>query len=124
MILGIGTDIIEVERVKRKVEAGKGFKEMVFSPAEINYCESQTFKAENYAARFAAKEAFFKALGTGWIGEMSFSEVEILKDELGKPSLILHGKTKEFAKSKGIKETHVSISHIKTIAQAFVVLEK
>jgi holo-[acyl-carrier protein] synthase len=124
MILGIGTDIIEVERVKQKVEAGKGFKEMVFSPTEIAYCESQTFKAENYAARFAAKEAFFKALGTGWIGEMAFYEVEILKDDLGKPSLILHGKTKEFAESNGIKKLHVSISHIKTLAQAFVVLEK
>ena len=124
MIFGIGTDIIEVERVKQKVEAGKGFKEKVFSSNEIAYCESQTFKAENYAARFAAKEAFFKALGTGWIGEMMFHEVEVLKDDMGKPIILLSGKAKEFAKTKGIKEVHLSLSHIKTIAQAFVVLEK
>jgi holo-[acyl-carrier protein] synthase len=124
MIFGIGTDVIEVERVKQKVEAGKGFKEKVFSKNEIIYCESQTFKAENYAARFAAKEAFFKALGTGWIGEMMFHEVEVLKDEMGKPAIVLSGKAKEFAKSKGIKGVHLSLSHIKTIAQAFVVLEK
>jgi holo-[acyl-carrier protein] synthase len=124
MIFGIGTDIIEVERVKQKVEAGKGFKEKVFSPNEITYCESQTFKAENYAARFAAKEAFFKALGTGWVGEMMFHEVEVMKDEFGKPVILLSGKAKEAAKSKGIKEVHLSLSHIKAIAQAFVVLEK
>src|SRR4051794_13414777 len=107
MIIGIGTDIIEVERVKHKVESGKGFREKVFSKNEIEYCETQTFKAENYAARFAAKEAFFKALGTGWIGEMAFDEVEILKDELGKPYIFLRGKTKELADFKGIKTLHV-----------------
>ena len=124
MIFGIGTDIIEVERVKRKVESSHGFKGKVFSQKEIDYCESQSFKAENYAARFAAKEAFFKALGTGWIGEMAFHEIEILRDDSGKPEIILHGKAKEYTKSKGIKKFHLSMTHIKTMAQAFVVLEK
>lgn len=123
MIFGIGTDIIEVERVKKKVESDHGFKEMIFTFREIEYCETQTFKAENYAGRFAAKEAFFKALGTGWRGELAFKEVEVSKDELGKPFIILYGKAKEQAELIGIKNFYLSISHIKTIAQAMVVLE-
>lgn len=124
MIFGLGTDIVEVERIKKKVESDNGFKEKVFTSSEILYCENQTFKAENYAARFAAKEAFFKALGTGWIGEMSFLEIEIVKDGLGKPILKLHGKVKEEADLKGIKNLHISLSHIKSTAQAVVILEK
>lgn len=124
MIFGLGTDIVEVERIKKKVESNNGFKEKIFTSLEIQYCESQTFKAQNYAARFAAKEAFFKALGTGWIGEMSFLEIEILKDDLGKPILKLYGKVKEEADLKGIKTLHISLSHIKSTAQAVVILEK
>ena len=66
MIFGIGTDLIEVERVAEKMEKKAGFKELVFSADEIIYCEARTFKYEHYAARFAAKEAFLKAIGTGW----------------------------------------------------------
>ena len=66
MIFGIGTDLIEVARIAEKMEKKAGFKELVFSADEIIYCEARTFKYEHYAARFAAKEAFLKALGTGW----------------------------------------------------------
>ncbi|HYG39007.1 MAG TPA: holo-ACP synthase [Cytophagales bacterium] len=124
MIFGIGTDLVDVERIKKKVESDQGFKEKIFTLHEIEYCETQTFKAENYAARFAAKEAFLKALGTGWIGELAFHEIEVSKDGLGKPFLRLYGKTKAHIDQNGIKNLHLSLSHIKSIAQAVVILEK
>jgi holo-[acyl-carrier protein] synthase len=122
MILGIGTDIAEVPRIAKSIE-NNSFKEKVFSKNEIAYCETKTNKAENYAARFAAKEAFFKSLGTGWRGGMAFNEVEIFNDELGKPHILLLGQTAEIIKEKNIKIIHVSLSHIKDVAMATVVLE-
>ena len=92
MIIGIGTDIVAVVRIAKSIEKS-AFKEKVFSKTEITYCESKKNKAESYAARFAAKEAFFKALGTGWRGGMAFNEVEIKNDKLGKPILNITGKT-------------------------------
>ena len=77
MIFGIGTDLIEVERVAHKMEKKEGFKELVFSPGEIIYCETRANKYEHYAARFAAKEAFLKAIGTGWRNGTAFNEIEI-----------------------------------------------
>jgi holo-[acyl-carrier protein] synthase len=122
MIIGIGTDIAEVPRIAKSIE-NKSFKEKVFSAAEIAYCDSKTNKAESYTARFAAKEAFFKALGTGWRGGMAFNEVEVWNDELGKPSLNILGTTAEIIKEKNIKIIHISLSHIKDVAMATVVLE-
>lgn len=122
MILGIGTDIIEVDRVARAIEK-EAFKKKVFSEREISYCESQK-KSESYAARFAAKEAFFKAMGTGWREGMGITEVEILNDELGKPSIYLSGKAQEVFEQKGATHIHVSLSHIKTQAVAYVIIEK
>ncbi|MDQ3046949.1 MAG: holo-ACP synthase [Bacteroidota bacterium] len=122
MILGIGTDIAEVGRIAKSIE-NISFKERVFSKIEIAYCEAKANKAESFAARFAAKEAFFKSLGTGWRGGMAFNEVEVLNDELGKPSLNITGKTKEYVTEKNIRTIHVSLSHIKDVAMATVVLE-
>ena len=122
MIIGIGTDIIEVDRVARAISK-EAFKKKVFSEREIAYCESQK-KEESFAARFAAKEAFFKALGTGWRDGMGITEVEILNDELGKPSIFLNGKAKEVFEQKGGTHIHLSLSHIKTQAIAFVILEQ
>jgi holo-[acyl-carrier protein] synthase len=122
MIIGIGTDIIEVERVARAISK-EAFKKKVFSEREIAYCESQK-KEESYAARFAAKEAFFKALGTGWRDGMGITEVEILNNELGKPDIHLSGKAKEVFEQKGGTHIHISLSHIKTQAIAFVILEQ
>ena len=84
MIAGLGIDIIEVERIAEKMKKD-GFRELVFSANEIAYCESKTHKHEHYAARFAAKEAFFKALGTGWLNGTAFNEVEIIINEQVKP---------------------------------------
>lgn len=122
MIIGLGTDIAEVPRILKSIE-NIAFKEKVFSATEISYCETKTNKAENFAARFAAKEAFFKALGTGWRGGMAFNEVEVLNDELGKPSINLLGQTAVYVKEHNIKVIHVSLSHIKDVAMATVVLE-
>ncbi|MBQ7704466.1 MAG: holo-ACP synthase [Selenomonadaceae bacterium] len=118
MIFGIGTDIIEIERVRRAVSS-EHFKEKVFTKLEQNYCESRGAQsAASYAARFAAKEAFFKALGTGIF--TSLTEVEILNDAKGKPQIFLHGKAETFT---GDKKISVSLSHCKEYATAFVILE-
>ncbi|MEO6902597.1 MAG: holo-ACP synthase [Bacteroidia bacterium] len=122
MIIGIGTDMIEVNRVAKSIE-NLDFKKKVFSAHEINYCETKINKAQHYAARFAAKEAFFKALGTGWRGGVAFNEVEIINDELGKPIINLIGETTKIYNSKNIKSIHVSLSHVKEMAVATVILE-
>ena len=122
MIIGIGTDIIEVDRVAKAISQ-EAFKKKVFSDREIAYCETQK-KEESFAARFAAKEAFFKALGTGWRDGMGITEVEILNDSLGKPEIHLSGKAKEVFEQKGGTHIHVSLSHIKTQAIAYVILEQ
>ena len=124
MIYGVGVDLIEVARVAKQIETDNRFKERIFTKKEITYCESKKYKAENYAARFAAKEAFFKALGTGWRDGMVFIEVEIINDELGKPKIFLSGKTKQIAENKGINNIHVSLSHIRDFASSIVTLEK
>ena len=121
MIIGIGTDIIEVERVQKAI-AKEAFKKKIFTDNEIAYCEAQ-HNDESFAARFAAKEAFFKALGTGWREGMGITEVEISNDKLGKPQIFLSGKAKEVFEQKGGKTIHLSLSHIKLQAIAFVVLE-
>ncbi len=124
MIYGIGTDIIEVPRIKKQLEKNTGFVKKIFSKREIEYCEPKRMKEQNYAARFAAKEAFFKAIGTGWRGGIQFNEIEILNDELGKPFINLNGKAKEFFKSNKLKSVFVSLSHLKEFATATIVIEK
>jgi holo-[acyl-carrier protein] synthase len=122
MIIGIGTDIAEIARIARSVE-NISFRQRVFSKVEIAYCESKANSAESFAARFAAKEAFFKAVGTGWRGGMAFNEVEVINDELGKPTLNITGETAAIIKEKNIRIIHVSLSHVKDVAMATVVLE-
>jgi holo-[acyl-carrier protein] synthase len=124
MISGIGQDIIEVERVAHKIGKEKGFREMVFSKNEIAYCESKANKFEHYAARFAAKEAFFKAIGTGWKNGTSFNEVEIFHHDQGKPGLSLLGTTAQTLASVNTSKIFVSISHLKSMASAVVVIEE
>ena len=122
MVFGIGIDMIEVERVAAKIQK-QDFLERVFSKSEIEFCESNPIKEERYAARFAAKEAFFKALGTGWMGQFTFNEVEVVKDEMGKPGIKLHGTVAEWVAEKEIKKIFLSMSHLKSMASAVVVLE-
>ena len=123
MIFGIGTDMIEVERVAEKIGKNSGFRELVFSKKEIAYCEAKTNKYEHYAARFAAKEAFFKALGTGWKNGTAFNEIEITNDETGKPVISLLGETAISIAGMKLGKILVSISHLKTMASATVLIE-
>jgi holo-[acyl-carrier protein] synthase len=124
MITGIGLDLIEVDRVAEKMGRENGFRELVFSPREIEYCESKTNKFQHYAARFAAKEAFFKALGTGWKNGTAFHEIEILHDALGKPELHLLAETANTLAAIRQSKIFVSISHLKSCASALVILEQ
>ena len=123
MILGLGIDIIEVERIATRIAADSGFRELVFSESEILYCEAKTNKYEHYAARFAAKEAFLKALGSGWTNSIYLNEIEITNNESGKPELSLIGKTKEHLESFFTSINSVSLSHLKNIATAIVIIE-
>jgi len=123
MVKGIGIDIIEVERIAEKIGKEQGFRELVFSPAEISYCEQMAHKYQHYAARFAAKEAFFKAVGTGWANGTAFNEIEITHAPDGKPSMLLLGETANWAKQKEMGSISLSLSHVKTMATAIVVIE-
>jgi len=122
MIVGLGIDIIEVERIERKIAKDSGFRELVFSANEISYCESKTSKYEHYAARFAAKEAFFKALGTGWLNGTAFNEVEIINNDNGKPEIVLQGLTYTTVKALGNFNILVSLTHIEAAASAVVII--
>lgn len=123
MITGLGLDVIETERVAEKIQKEQGFRELVFSAEEIGYCEPKAHKYEHYAARFAAKEAFFKALGTGWATGTAFNEIAILGDENGKPVLQLSGQTAHTLQHLDLKKISVSLSHLKNIAAAVVIIE-
>jgi holo-[acyl-carrier protein] synthase len=124
VVFGIGTDIIEVERVEEMLARGKEYLETIFTHAETDYCESKARKAEHYAARFAAKEAFLKALGTGWRDGLAFADIEIRHDALGQPQVIPHGKVKEFLDHHRITRTAISMTHSGGLALAVAILEQ
>ncbi len=124
MIFGIGIDLIEVARIEKQLLENSGFREKIFTQDEIDYCDSKKKKAEHFAARFAAKEAFLKAIGTGWRNGFSFLEIAVLNDEFGKPILEVYGKTKQFIEETRIKNMQISLSHLKDLATAIVILEK
>ena len=123
MILGIGIDLVDVERIGEKIGKNSGFRELVFSQTEINYCELMTNKFEHYAARFAAKEAFFKALGTGWKNGTAFNEIEIVNNNAGKPEMFFLAYTAITITEMKLGKISLSISHIKTMATAIVIIE-
>lgn len=124
MIAGVGIDMVDVERIAEKMSKGNGFRELVFSEAEIAYCEPKPNRFEHYAARFAAKEAFFKALGTGWLNGTAFNEIQISNEENGKPTLNIIGASLATLASYGPMTISVSLTHIKTMASAVVIIEK
>ena len=123
MITGLGIDTVEVARIADKIGKENGFRELVFSAGEIAYCESKPHKYEHYAARFAAKEAFFKAIGTGWLNGTAFNEVEVTNDERGKPAIRFLGETFVTVKDLPICAVLVSLTHTKTTAAAVVIIE-
>ncbi|MGO5135572.1 holo-ACP synthase [Clostridium butyricum] len=121
MIIGIGTDIIEIERIEIAVKRTKGFINKLFTENEINIFESRGFKSEVIAGNFAAKEAVSKALGTGFRG-FGVKDIEILRDELGKPVVNLNSNVYEILNRKDVN-IHLSISHNRTSAIAYAVME-
>lgn len=124
MIYGTGIDIVEVQRIQDKVTAGKGFCKAVYTKQEILYCESKgDRKHESYAARFAAKEAFLKAIGTGWIGEYDFNMIEVSNQPSGKPVLLFDPGISSVLKEKNIIKCHLTLSHTTEYAVANVILE-
>ncbi len=124
MIVGTGIDIIEVPRVAHSIERfGRRFTERVFTKAEIRYCESKVNKAERYAARFAAKEAALKAIGTGWRRGVAWQDVEIGHEPGGRPTISFSGHAAEFAARLGMKRASLSVSHTREYAVAQVILE-
>ncbi|MCK9309588.1 MAG: holo-ACP synthase [Candidatus Cloacimonetes bacterium] len=123
MILGIGTDIIAVSRIKKAIDANPRFVEKIFTPAEIAYCSGKASPAQSYAVRFAAKEAVMKALGTGWDGIVNWQDIEVVLDTKGSPKLSFYGGALQLATSIGMHSAHVSLSHEKDYAIAYVILE-
>lgn len=124
MILGIGTDIVEIARIARSMERHGGrFTKRIYTDTEIAYCSRFKRAAEHFAGRWAAKEAAGKALGTGIFGSVRFRDIEITNDELGKPLLAFSGSAAELAAAMGAARLHVSIAHSDSHATAVVVIE-
>lgn len=124
MIFGIGTDIIEVSRIEASLTRCHGLKDKLFTAEEQRYCEGNAIVFQHYAARFAAKEAVFKALGTGYRGGMEFTDIEVKNDDLGKPVVSLSGEVSRFVEEHHIVNIQLSIAHVKDTAVAFVVMEQ
>lgn len=123
MIAGVGIDIIDINRIRRVLEQNPAFRQKVFSEQEIAYCESKADPSLSYAARFAAKEAFMKALGTGWNHEVSWVEIETVVNDKSAPGLIITGRTQQTLVSRNISSCHLSLSHEKDYSVACVILE-
>ena len=123
MIKGIGVDIIDVARIKKMVEKNKGFVEKVFTQTEISYCRDKYRQEVHFAGRFAAKEAFLKAVGTGLRGAMAWTDISVVNNELGKPAISLTGKTLENFKKNKFQTIQLSISHTREYAVAFVIIQ-
>jgi len=124
VILGAGIDLCEVPRIRASIERyGRRFLDRVFTAAEIAFVESKANRYERYAARFAAKEAGMKAIGTGWRKGVRFRDFEVANMPSGKPTLRFHGEAAEFASRLGVRRVTVSLTHTATQGIAFVILE-
>jgi holo-[acyl-carrier protein] synthase len=124
MIVGTGIDIAEVPRIRQSIERfGDRFLQRVFTDGEIRYCDSKANRFERYAARFAAKEAAMKALGTGWNHGIRWRDCEVVRMPGGRPTIAFHGKAAQFAAKLGMKNAALSITHTAEQAFAQVILE-
>ena len=122
MILGIGIDVIEPERIARAIARPRFLERMYTERERARIASAGALRAERAAGIFAGKEAAVKALGTGFAG-IGFCDVEIIADDRGRPELVLHGAAKARADEMGVRAAHISISHIKSVAAAQVILE-
>jgi holo-[acyl-carrier protein] synthase len=123
-ITGIGIDVVEVERIRALLERhGERFKARTFTEVEARYCDACADPAMHYAARFAAKEAGAKALGTGFAKGVNWADIEVTRDGAGRPELSLHGAARALAEQQGVVRYHVSLTHTKQQAVAQVLME-
>jgi holo-[acyl-carrier protein] synthase len=124
VIVGTGVDLAEVDRIREAIERyGPRFVERVFTPAEVAYVERKANRYERYAARFAAKEAGMKAIGTGWRRGVRWQDFEVANLRSGKPTLCLHGEAAAVAEQLGVKSVSLSMTHTAATAMAIVILE-
>ena len=124
MILGIGTDLAEVSRIRKSVERyGERFLSRVYTAKERAYASTKANSAERFAARFAAKEAAMKAIGTGWRRGVTWKDFEVVNERTGRPTLSLSGVAREIANRMGVRNISISLTHTTEIAFAVVILE-
>jgi holo-[acyl-carrier protein] synthase len=124
MVYGIGVDIVKIARFERALERwGHRLRERVFTPEELSICHNKTHPGRHLALRFAAKEAFLKALGIGMFQGVAWNEIEIINDPLGRPHMKVKGGAEKICREKGIQEIFVSISHEHEYGVAHVLLE-
>lgn len=124
MIVGTGVDLTEIRRIQESLDRyGERFRDRIYTADEIAYCERFRNKAERYAARFAAKEAAFKALGTGWRSGIRWVDIEVRRQPCGKPELVLRGRAESVARGLGVRRMAVSLSHADHYAMAQVIFE-
>jgi holo-[acyl-carrier protein] synthase len=124
MILGIGTDLAEVSRIRDGIDRyGERFLARIYTERERTYAASKANAAERFAARFAAKEAGMKALGTGWNVGVKWQDFEVINEPSGRPKLVLHGVAEQIARKLGAQRVSVSLTHTSEMAFAIVILE-
>ena len=124
MIVGTGVDLAEVPRIKASIERyGEKFIRRIYTPAEIAYVERKANKYERYAARFAAKEAGMKAIGTGWRHGVTWRDFEVVNLPSGRPTLRLQGVAARFAEKLGVRNISLSLTHTRELGMAHVILE-
>jgi holo-[acyl-carrier protein] synthase len=122
MIIGIGIDLVKIDRIDKAGKNHTGFLERVFTDREREYCSRQKFPAQHYAGRFAAKEAVLKAIGTGWSAGVKWTDMEVLHGDGGGPIVNVSGRVKDLMDLKGVKQVLLSYSHDEGYAVAHVVL--
>lgn len=124
MIVGSGLDLVEVERIRQALDQfPRRFRDRVFTPREVAYCERYRNRVERYASRFAAKEAGMKALGTGWRGGIRWRDLEVVRSPGSRPALEFHGMAARRAAALGVRHVALSLTHTGTQAMAQVILE-
>ena len=122
MIVGIGIDLVDIERFRRSLERTPTMRQRLFTEAELAYVASQADDAASLAARFAAREAVMKSLGLG-LGAFGFHDAWVDRADSGVPSLVITGRARELADAAGVRSWHLSLTHSDTVAGAYVVAE-
>jgi len=122
--MGIGIDIVEVQRIEQLAEKHESFLARVYTETEISYCSKKKNRHQHFAARFAAKESVLKALGVGWARDVKWTDIEVVNDALGRPRINAYGEVKRLMEEKNIREILVSLSHTAHYAVASAELVK